>query len=115
WAGRPVGGTSQKSSRPWMNGARASRARALPLRAPRRRALMIAGPLVACSPRRPPAGLPAMAETIFSKILRGEIPSHKIYEDDHVLAFLDIGPLSRGHTLVIPKQAVKTVGELSDE
>lgn len=57
----------------------------------------------------------AMPETIFSKILRGEIPCHKVYEDDLVLAFLDISPLSRGHTLVIPKQAVKTVGELSDE
>lgn len=56
-----------------------------------------------------------MAETIFSKILRGEIPCHKVYEDDLVLAFLDIGPLSRGHTLVIPKQAVARVDELSDE
>ena len=44
-----------------------------------------------------------MAETIFSKILRNEIPCHRIYEDDHLLAFLDINPLSRGHTLVIPK------------
>ena len=56
-----------------------------------------------------------MAETIFSKILRGEIPCHKIYEDDLVFAFLDIGPLTRGHTLVIPKQAVKSVDQLSDE
>jgi histidine triad (HIT) family protein len=56
-----------------------------------------------------------MAETIFSKILRGDIPCHKVYEDDHVLAFLDIGPLSRGHTLVIPKEAVATLDELSDE
>ncbi len=55
-----------------------------------------------------------MAETIFSKILRGEIPCHKVYEDDRVLAFLDIGPLSRGHTLVIPKEEVATLGELSD-
>jgi len=57
----------------------------------------------------------AMAETIFSKILRGEIPAHKVYEDAHVLAFLDVGPLSHGHTLVIPKEEVATVGELSDE
>lgn len=56
-----------------------------------------------------------MAETIFSKILRGEIPCHKVYEDDLVFAFLDIGPLSPGHTLVIPKQAVATVDQLSDE
>ncbi len=56
-----------------------------------------------------------MSETIFSKIIRGEIPCHKVYEDEHVLAFLDIGPLSRGHTLVIPKQAAVTVDELSDD
>ena len=42
--------------------------------------------------------------TIFDKILAGEIPSYKVYEDDHVFAFLDIGPLSDGHTLVIPKE-----------
>jgi histidine triad (HIT) family protein len=56
-----------------------------------------------------------MADTIFSKILRGEIPCHKVYEDEHVLAFLDIGPLSRGHTLVIPKEAATTLDQLSDE
>jgi histidine triad (HIT) family protein len=56
-----------------------------------------------------------MAETIFSKILRGEIPCHKVYEDELVFAFLDIGPLSPGHTLVIPKQAVATLDQLSDE
>ncbi|MEM9072288.1 MAG: HIT family protein [Myxococcota bacterium] len=56
-----------------------------------------------------------MAETIFSKILRGEIPCHRVYEDDQVLAFLDIGPLSRGHTLVIPKEPAATIDELSDE
>lgn len=56
-----------------------------------------------------------MAETIFSKILRGEIPCHKVYEDDWVLAFLDINPLSPGHTLVIPKEAAATVDEMSDD
>ncbi|MET0285304.1 MAG: HIT family protein [Polyangiales bacterium] len=56
-----------------------------------------------------------MADTIFSKILRGEIPSHKVYEDDLVFAFLDIGPLSPGHLLVIPKQEVARVDQLSDE
>lgn len=56
-----------------------------------------------------------MAETIFSKILRAEIPSHKVYEDELVFAFLDIGPLSPGHLLVIPKQEVATVDQLSDE
>ncbi|HLU66970.1 MAG TPA: HIT family protein [Kofleriaceae bacterium] len=56
-----------------------------------------------------------MPETVFSKILRGEIPCHKVYEDDHVLAFLDINPLSRGHTLVIPKEPAATLDQLSDE
>lgn len=56
-----------------------------------------------------------MSETIFSKILRGEIACHRVYEDTHVLAFLDVFPLSRGHTLVIPKEAKATMAELSDE
>jgi histidine triad (HIT) family protein len=56
-----------------------------------------------------------MPETIFSKIIRGEIPCSKVYEDDKVLAFLDIMPLAPGHTLVIPKEAAATLGELSDE
>jgi histidine triad (HIT) family protein len=55
-----------------------------------------------------------MADTIFTKILRGEIPSHRVYEDEHVFAFLDIGPLSRGHTLVIPKEPAETLDQLSD-
>ena len=55
------------------------------------------------------------ADTIFGKILRGEIPCHRVYEDEHVLAFLDVNPLSRGHVLVIPKQAVATLDQLSDE
>ena len=53
--------------------------------------------------------------TIFSKILAGEIPCHRLYEDEYVLAFLDIFPLSKGHTLVIPKQEVATLDRLSDE
>jgi histidine triad (HIT) family protein len=56
-----------------------------------------------------------MAETIFAKILRGEIPCHRVYEDAAVLAFLDVNPLSRGHTLVIPKEAAATVDQLSDD
>ena len=56
-----------------------------------------------------------MADTIFGKILRGEIPCHKVYEDDKVLAFLDINPLSPGHTLVIPKEAAATLDRLSDD
>jgi histidine triad (HIT) family protein len=56
-----------------------------------------------------------MSETIFSKILRGEVPCHKVYEDDRVFAFLDIRPLSRGHTLVIPKEPAVTLDQLSDD
>ena len=56
-----------------------------------------------------------MADTIFGKILRGEIPAHKVYEDDKVLAFLDINPVARGHTLVIPKEAAETLDVLSDD
>lgn len=56
-----------------------------------------------------------MAETVFSKIIAGEIPCHRIYEDERVLAFLDVGPLSRGHTLVIPKEPAETLDRLSDE
>ena len=53
--------------------------------------------------------------TIFGSILDGDIPCHRVYEDDHVLAFLDVGPLSRGHVLVIPKERVATMAELSDD
>ena len=56
-----------------------------------------------------------MSTTIFGKILDGEIPCHRIYEDEHVLAFLDISPLSPGHTLVIPKRAAATLDALDDE
>jgi histidine triad (HIT) family protein len=56
-----------------------------------------------------------MPETIFSKIIRGEIPCFKLYEDEQVLAFLDINPLSHGHTLVIPKEEVATLDKLSDD
>jgi histidine triad (HIT) family protein len=56
-----------------------------------------------------------VSETIFSRILRGEVPCHRVYEDDRVLAFLDVSPLSLGHTLVIPKEAAATLDRLSDE
>jgi histidine triad (HIT) family protein len=56
-----------------------------------------------------------MAQTVFSKIIAGDIPCHKVYEDDQVLAFLDVNPLSRGHTLVIPKEPAETLDALSDE
>ena len=52
--------------------------------------------------------------TIFDAILAGDIPCHRVYEDDHVLAFLDIAPLSRGHVLVIPKERARFMHELSE-
>jgi histidine triad (HIT) family protein len=56
-----------------------------------------------------------MADTVFGKIIRGQIPCHKVYEDAQVLAFLDINPLSTGHTLVVPKESAETLDGLSDE
>ena len=55
------------------------------------------------------------APTIFDKILTGEIPCHRVYEDEHVLAFLDINPLSYGHTLVIPRERAAYLHDLSEE
>ena len=54
-------------------------------------------------------------ETVFSKIIKGEIPCHKIAEDDNYFAFLDIRPTSKGHTLVIPKIQNDYIFDLSDE
>jgi histidine triad (HIT) family protein len=51
----------------------------------------------------------------FAKILRGEFPCHKVYEDDHVLAFLDIMPRSPGHTLVIPKAPARNILDIKEE
>ena len=56
-----------------------------------------------------------MAETVFAKIVRGEIPCHPVYEDELVLAFLDINPLSRGHVLVIPKASAETLDQVDDD
>ncbi len=53
--------------------------------------------------------------TLFEKIIAGDIPCYKVYEDDFVFAFLDIAPLSKGHTLVIPKEAVAYLHELSED
>ena len=53
--------------------------------------------------------------TVFDKILSGEIPCWKLYEDEHVLAFLDVGPLADGHTLVVPKERKAQLHQLSDE
>jgi histidine triad (HIT) family protein len=56
-----------------------------------------------------------MTDTIFLKIVRGEIPCFKVYEDNQVIAFLDVGPLSQGHTLLIPKEPASMLHELSDD
>ena len=56
-----------------------------------------------------------MEDSIFTKIVKGEIPCHKLYEDDKTLAFLDIHPAVPGHTLVIPKTQIEFVWDLSDE
>jgi histidine triad (HIT) family protein len=53
--------------------------------------------------------------SIFTRIVTGEIPSYKIYEDDRYYAFLDINPLAKGHTLVIPKQETDYLFDLDDE
>ncbi|MDA7794491.1 HIT family protein [bacterium] len=53
--------------------------------------------------------------TIFSKIISGEIPSYKVAEDEHFLAFLDIFPLSKGHTLVIPKAETDYIFDIESE
>jgi histidine triad (HIT) family protein len=50
---------------------------------------------------------------VFAKILRGELPCHKVYENDHAFAFLDIMPRAPGHTLVIPKAPVRTLLDIS--
>lgn len=56
-----------------------------------------------------------MQESIFTKIITGEIPSHKVYEDEKTLAFMDIHPVAEGHVLVIPKVQVEFVWDLSEE
>jgi histidine triad (HIT) family protein len=56
-----------------------------------------------------------VSETLFTRIIRGEIPSHRVYEDEKVFAFLDIAPLSPGHTLVVPKEPAETLDALSEE
>ncbi|HBF42925.1 MAG TPA: HIT family protein [Desulfobacteraceae bacterium] len=56
-----------------------------------------------------------MEDCIFCKIIKGEIPSFKVYEDSKVFAFLDINPISEGHTLVIPKKHAQSLWEIKSE
>lgn len=55
-----------------------------------------------------------MQDSIFTRIIKGEVPCHKIYEDDRVIAFLDIHPIQPGHTLVVPKQQVDHFDDLDE-
>ena len=56
-----------------------------------------------------------MEDCIFCKIVKGEIPSKKVYEDDEILAFYDINPIAKVHVLVIPKIHIKSLQELKEE
>lgn len=56
-----------------------------------------------------------MSDCVFCKIINGELPSAKVYEDEHVFAFLDLSQVTKGHTLVIPKEHVPNVYELSEK
>ncbi|HWE05524.1 MAG TPA: HIT family protein [Rhizomicrobium sp.] len=57
--------------------------------------------------------MPYDSNNVFAKILRGELPSVKIFEDSHTLAFMDLMPSAEGHTLVIPKESAETIFDLS--
>jgi len=61
-----------------------------------------------------PDPLPRNDACIFCKIIAGQIPAHSVFDDEHVFAFLDIGPLSAGHTLVIPKGHYARLDETPD-
>jgi len=56
-----------------------------------------------------------MDDCIFCKIVKGEIPSFKVYEDDRVYAFADINPISDGHTLIIPKSHAENLGDIAED
>jgi len=56
-----------------------------------------------------------MSECVICKIIKGEIPNHTIYENDHVLAFLDINPHAKGHTIVVPKKHTEKIEDIENE
>lgn len=56
-----------------------------------------------------------MTDCLFCKIVRGEIPSHKVYEDDHAFAFLDIAPVNLGHALIVPKEHHQDFAAMPEE
>ena len=53
-----------------------------------------------------------MEDSVFTKIIKGEIPCHKVFENDKVIAFLDVHPLSEGHTLVVPKVQIDHIWDM---
>ncbi len=55
-----------------------------------------------------------MTDCIFCRIIEGEVPSNEVYEDENTIAFLDVNPTSKGHTLVVPKKHVENIHEASD-
>ena len=56
-----------------------------------------------------------MADSVFTKIIKGEIPSYKVYEDDYTFAFMDIHPIQPGHVLLVTKNPAETILDLPDE
>ncbi len=56
-----------------------------------------------------------MEDSIFTKIIKGEIPCHKVYEDDRVIAFLDVHPQTTGHTLVVPKRQIDDIWDMDTD
>lgn len=56
-----------------------------------------------------------MEPSIFTRIIRGEIPAHRIYEDEHALAFLDIHPAQPGHVLVVPKKQIEFIWDMPEQ
>jgi histidine triad (HIT) family protein len=56
-----------------------------------------------------------MDNCVFCKIIKGELPSSKVYEDEHVIAFLDIAPINKGHTLVVPKAHSESITTVASE
>lgn len=65
--------------------------------------------------RHETATIVPMSDSIFTKIIKGEIPCHKVHEDEHTLAFMDIHPIQPGHVLVVSKREVDHVWDLPDE
>ena len=72
-------------------------------------------PRVRIHPSPPFVIIKSMSDSIFTRIIKGEIPAYKIYEDEKTLAFLDIHPVQPGHTLVVPKEQIEFVWDLPDE